>query len=281
MSVKDTAETITFYLWDTANSVYKTGDAGNLTLRLQSDGVLSTPAASPVEVDATNMPGAYDIVIAADENDGRRMTLGGVSSTAEVSVIAAHWSNEMDADDLNSIADAALARFASVDTGETEAADGSVAELAMGAAGDPLENLVPGDYTSGTAGHRLGSLTSGSVRMVSPVVRTGTMQVVGSADYTGTYGRSIDWDDDGTWVDLTGFTAKWVGKNRSGETLIKVPAILNHAGPGKQIRLELSDSDASEIVAAAISSYAVWVSTDDDEFPLFYGDVEILDLPYA
>lgn len=89
----DTQVTIPYMAWDTANLVGRTGDAGNHTLRGLSDGVEFTPAAAPAEIDAVNWPGMYRVVIAAGENDGVVMGLGGESSTANVVIIPVYWTN--------------------------------------------------------------------------------------------------------------------------------------------------------------------------------------------
>jgi len=88
------AITVTYLAWDTGNSVGKTGDDGNHTLRLVADGTEDTPAATPAEVDSTNLPGVYKIVIASDENTGALMTLGGVSSTSDIVIQPISWTNE-------------------------------------------------------------------------------------------------------------------------------------------------------------------------------------------
>jgi hypothetical protein len=58
---------------------------------------------------------------------------------------------------------AALTQFVTDDTGETTAASGSVAKIAQGAGGDPLENAVPGSYAAGTAGFILGTNLNATV----------------------------------------------------------------------------------------------------------------------
>jgi len=90
----NSAITVTYLAWDTANSVGKTGDNANHTIRIVADGTEGTPAASPAEVDSTNLKGVYKIVIAADENTGALMTLGGISATADVIIQPITWTNE-------------------------------------------------------------------------------------------------------------------------------------------------------------------------------------------
>ncbi len=80
MPVKNQSITITYKAWDTSNDIPETGDVGNHTLRWMKDG--GTPAAptnSPSEVDATNMPGDYQLTLTADETNCDIGTLGGKS----------------------------------------------------------------------------------------------------------------------------------------------------------------------------------------------------------
>ena len=90
----DAAITVCYVAWDTANSVGKTGDAANHTLRVVSDGTEATPAGTPAEVDATNLPGVYKIDLTSTENDGALMILGGKSSTSDIVIQPVSWSNE-------------------------------------------------------------------------------------------------------------------------------------------------------------------------------------------
>jgi len=94
MAAKNIAITVTYTAWDTANNVGKTGDAASHTLRGVRDGAEFTPAASPVEVDATNLPGTYKVALTAAENNGDVLCLGGKSSTSNVVIICVEWFNE-------------------------------------------------------------------------------------------------------------------------------------------------------------------------------------------
>lgn len=87
MAVKNQALTVTFSVVDASTGMGKTGDAGNLTMRLVGDGAEITPAAAPAEVDAANAPGTYKIALAAAEMNYDFVRLTGKSSTANVVVI--------------------------------------------------------------------------------------------------------------------------------------------------------------------------------------------------
>lgn len=93
MAIKSASATVTYLAWDVGNGAGKTGDVANHTLRLVSDGTEATPGATPTEVDATNLPGIYKVVIAAGENSGYHMMLGGKSSTTDIIIYPSQWEN--------------------------------------------------------------------------------------------------------------------------------------------------------------------------------------------
>jgi hypothetical protein len=77
--------TLSYYAYDTGNSVGKTGDVANHTLRLTKDGGTPTaPTNAAAEVDATNMPGWYQVVLTGTECTANTLVLGGKSSTAGI-----------------------------------------------------------------------------------------------------------------------------------------------------------------------------------------------------
>ena len=95
----NTAVTVSFVCWDTANNAGKTGDASNITLRGVRDGTLFTPSdPSITQVDSTNLPGVYKASLTASENNGTFLTLGGKSSSTGCVIIPVSWSNELTGD---------------------------------------------------------------------------------------------------------------------------------------------------------------------------------------
>lgn len=95
MASKGQALTIQYVAWDTLNNAGKTGDAANHTLRWVKDGTSGAPSNSPSEVDATNAPGVYKIVLTGSECDCNLGTLAGKSSTANVSIMPVTISFEL------------------------------------------------------------------------------------------------------------------------------------------------------------------------------------------
>jgi hypothetical protein len=87
MATRGIALTLAYVAWDTINNVYKTGDAGNHTLRWIKDGTAAAPSGSPSEVDATNAPGVYKLSLTATETDCNLGVLVGKSSTTGVSIM--------------------------------------------------------------------------------------------------------------------------------------------------------------------------------------------------
>ena len=102
------AQALTMHYFATDADGPKTGDVGNHTLRVIEDGVIGTIAASPEEVDATNAPGMYKVVISAAENTADVVTLCGKSSSSGTTISPSTWTNITNAD-----ADAATAAAAS------------------------------------------------------------------------------------------------------------------------------------------------------------------------
>lgn len=145
MALKDTAYSMVYQAFDkTANSP-KTGDAANHTLYVIADGIPNAVDATPVEIDATNLPGLYRVTVAADENVGVMMALGGKSSTSGVDISPIQWTNQVETgklsaaaitqiegiidSKLNAIADAILGR--SVSGSEATAAEHSLVTLIL------------------------------------------------------------------------------------------------------------------------------------------------------
>lgn len=97
MPIKGAAVTVCYVAWDTSANAGKTGDAANHTIRAVGDGTEFTPAASPAEVDSTNLKGVYKVSLAAGENAYDFVMLGGKSSTANISIMPISWSNTVSA----------------------------------------------------------------------------------------------------------------------------------------------------------------------------------------
>jgi len=96
MPVQGEGLTVHFLVWDTDENVGKTGDAGNLTMRVIKDGSAAAAANSPGEVEN----GLYKIVLSADEMDGSLVTVEGTSSTENVIVVPTHVATQDLADAL-------------------------------------------------------------------------------------------------------------------------------------------------------------------------------------
>ena len=90
---KNTAIIVTIVAWDTILNTGKTG-LTDITLRGVGDGSEYTPAASAVQVDATNLPGVYSVSLTEAENNYNSNFLGGISATANIAVFGIEWINE-------------------------------------------------------------------------------------------------------------------------------------------------------------------------------------------
>jgi len=84
------SQKITVYAWDTANNVWKTGDAGNITAYISKDGGAAASFASganPTEIDATNMKGAYRFAPAQADTNCDNLEFVAQSATSDISII--------------------------------------------------------------------------------------------------------------------------------------------------------------------------------------------------
>ncbi len=84
MAWRNRSLTLYYRAWDTEANAPITGDVANHTLRVIKDGTASAPTNSPAEVDATNCPGEYKLVLTAAEMNGENIRLAGKSSTTGV-----------------------------------------------------------------------------------------------------------------------------------------------------------------------------------------------------
>lgn len=87
MPSKGQAVTLTYQAWNTSTQAYVTGDVANHTLRLIKDGTEAAPTNSPAEIDATNAPGRYSLLLTTAEASFNLVTLTGKSSTSNVILI--------------------------------------------------------------------------------------------------------------------------------------------------------------------------------------------------
>jgi len=85
MLVKNAAQKIHVYAYDSTTGAAKTGDAGNITAYVSLDGTANAvDDTNPAEVDATNMPGVYVFDLTEAETDCDAFALYAKSSTSDV-----------------------------------------------------------------------------------------------------------------------------------------------------------------------------------------------------
>ncbi len=89
MAIKGVAITISYKAYDTSADAYKTGDVGNHSLRVMTDGTDTVADNAPAEVDATNRPGDYKVLVSVAEMGGNVISVFGKSSTANIILIFA------------------------------------------------------------------------------------------------------------------------------------------------------------------------------------------------
>ena len=85
MLLKNTAQKIHVYAYDSTTGEPKTGDAANITAHVSLDGVANAvDDTNPAEVDATNMPGVYLFELTAAETNCDSFALYAKSVTANI-----------------------------------------------------------------------------------------------------------------------------------------------------------------------------------------------------
>lgn len=88
MAIKKQATYAFYTAWTTSDNTPKTGDAANHTIRIVRDAnAAQTPTNTPTEVDATNLPGVYRLLLTAAEMDANSIAIGGKSTTANVQIM--------------------------------------------------------------------------------------------------------------------------------------------------------------------------------------------------
>lgn len=87
MPLKGVSITVEFMAWDTAASSGKTGDSANFTLKVIKDGTSGAATNSASEVDSTNCPGLYKLVLTASEMTANVICVHGKSATANIVLI--------------------------------------------------------------------------------------------------------------------------------------------------------------------------------------------------
>lgn len=88
MAIKNQALTVSFFAWDTGNSVGKTGDSANITMYVAIDGSANAvDDTSVAEVDSTNLQGVYTVDLTAPEMNGNHILVGGESTTADIVIV--------------------------------------------------------------------------------------------------------------------------------------------------------------------------------------------------
>lgn len=86
MFLKNRADTVYLFAFNSSTNDGQANDAANLTVRAVGDGTEYTPAATPVQVDATNLKGVYKLALTAAEMNYNSILVGGRSATANVTI---------------------------------------------------------------------------------------------------------------------------------------------------------------------------------------------------
>lgn len=152
---------------------------------------------------------------------------------------------------------------------------------AAGAASDPLLNLVPGSYASGTAGHSLGRIGTGRIMTVSPVSQGGDVEIVRGDSYTSALGRALSWTDaSAAWPTLTDALVTF--ELDDGGTSIDGTVVVA-TGSSKSVKVEPTVTETSAIAPgvydfAVVATYLGTGTSDrEDRVTLVRGKATVVD----
>ncbi len=243
MATKGTPIVTTILAWNTSTNSPQTADTANITVRGVGDGAEFTTAAPAItEVDSTNLKGIYSVNLNGTENNYYSVTLGGKSSTPNVTIIPTRWTNES----------VALA--------------------------NALASLVPGTYAAGTAGAALGRIGSGQITTTGPVAQSGAVAICQGDSYYAADGRSLDFTDvSAGWPVLTAASVVFVIVRPDGVRLFSVAgSVVTATPPGEKVRVELSALQTAAMVAGSYTFYVEATLSSGHTARLVTGPLEVL-----
>src|SRR5580704_3872806 len=94
MAAKGQAINVQYYAYNTSTGAYTTGDSANHTLRWVKDGSAAAPTNAASEIDATNTPGLYNVLLTSTEATCNEGMIAGKSSTSNVILIGIAYTFE-------------------------------------------------------------------------------------------------------------------------------------------------------------------------------------------
>jgi phage gp37-like protein len=91
--------TVQYTAWDMSANAPKTGDAGSHSMSVARDASSVAATNSPSEIDATNAPGVYSLVLTDVEMNGVFLSVFGTSSTGSVKIMPTSFATDAGEDD--------------------------------------------------------------------------------------------------------------------------------------------------------------------------------------
>lgn len=250
---------LTFYAFYVASKVGKTGLTVTVDVYEQTTGTPIVSGGSATEIGG----GLYYYTLASGSVDASGAYIA-VFKTADSSVdqqhIPALWVTDtellnLDAAISTRLATASYTAAPSAGTvadailDDEEVSAGVTVRQALAAAGsaaDPLLNVVPGSYASGSAGYVLGQINPANVSIVSPVATDGTeITVVRGDDYDADDGRALTFTG-ATWPTLTGGAVALRVSLAAGVT-----AYTGTVTGAQACRVELTDTQTAALAPGA------------------------------
>jgi hypothetical protein len=150
---------------------------------------------------------------------------------------------------------------------------------ALGSAADPLANLVPSSYASGTAGNALGKIGAGQVTYVSPVNPVNLVVTLKRGnDYFAVDGNALLWNLGGNFNDLTAAGITFAAKNAAGTVVLSVTgAVVTPSGIGQQVKAEPTAAQTTTLVVGTYPYDVQAVRSNGHRQVLAYGTLIVQD----
>ena len=246
MASRGQSITITYKAWNTGTQAFQTGDASNHTLRWIKDGTASAPTNSPSEVDSTNAPGIYKLVLTGTETTCNTGTLAGKSSTSNVKIFPVDIAFEQ----LPTAAPGASAGLATLDS------DLTVTSKLHSSAITAIWAKATSALT--TAGS-IGSLIVSKLGLITSTTQLSTDTLVSDGAVKSVYkGRSltITLDVDPATLDLTGYKGKFgitkLANAGSGTSALELAAVdpVNAGAAGQQLVFTLTPTQTAALATS-------------------------------
>lgn len=169
MATRAQEQVFEYVAWDTSANSYVTGDVANHTIMWLKNGVATTAAGTPAEVNSSFCPGTYRVTASPTETDCFVGAIAGKSTTSKVAIFGPTIAFEY----IPAVSAGATGGLPILDASNSIRA--VVASVSAGAMAAVSISSVTGAVGSVTAGVLVGSVSAGAMAAVSISSVTGAV----------------------------------------------------------------------------------------------------------